>query len=428
MPVDGELDIFAKLAIALGIGLIVGIERGWRARDQPDGSRVAGIRTYTLIGLLGGVAGVLEGDILVIGAGLGVLALTTAGYVTAQMQNLGRGITSEVAALITYLLGVVAVRGDMTVAAASAVCLVFVLAVRELSHDLLKTIEKAELKAAIQLLVISVVILPVLPNKGYGPGGVLNPFELWWTVVVISGISFVAMAAKRLLGERAGLFWAGLLGGFASSTAVAVSYARLGKATPNLAPTLAAGVGAATAVKFLRSLTVAAIIFPAGALVLAPSLVGGALFTGLAVWVMSKRQKKTRSTATAETAAGSDLMVAVSFAAVLAIVTLAEYYAREWFGQVGVLAVAALSGLVDVDAVTISTARQALAAPDRGTSVLALAVPLAVAVNSLAKLTYVVVIAGRDMARSYGIIVAAGMAGMAMGVIASRMMAATPGT
>ncbi len=419
---DNDIDLLAKLAAAFGIGLIVGIERGWRARDQPDGSRVAGIRTFTLIGFLGGVAGILDGEAVIIGAGLGLLALLVGSYVTGQAQKLPRGITTEVAAMITYLLGVFAVRGDMAVAGAAAVTLVMVLAARETTHGWLQTIEKNDLKAAIQLLVITVVILPILPDEGYGPGKVLNPFELWWTVVVISGISFVAMAAKKLLGDKSGLLVAGLLGGFASSTATAVSYAKQAKETPSLTTALTTGVGAATAVKFIRSFVVAAIIFPAGAMALAPSLLGAAVCAAVAVWILSTRQKKTRSTAQAETSNGGDLTIAVTFAVVLAVVTVAEYYGRQFFGNAGVLAVAALSGLVDVDAVTVSTARQALSAPEQGTRILALAVPLAVAVNTLAKLGYIYAIAGRDMARSYSLVVLASFVGLGAGAVVSGML------
>ncbi|MBL8630076.1 MAG: DUF4010 domain-containing protein [Rhodospirillaceae bacterium] len=416
-----EIEIYLRLAMAFGIGLMVGVERGWRGRDLPDGVRAAGIRTFTLIGFLGGIAALVDGTALIIAGGAAVLVLLSAAYITGQDKNQSHGITSEVAALITYILGVIAVRGDMAVAGAAAVALVAVLGSRETVHGWLQKLERVELKAAIQLLVISVIVLPVLPNQGYGPGGVINPFELWWMVVVIAGISFAAMAATKLLGDRAGLFWAGLLGGLASSTAVAVSYARLARETPSLTPALTVGVGAATVLKFVRGLTIALIIFPAGALALAPSMLTAAAFTALATWFMARDQKKTaRSINAADTANGPDLMVAVSFAAVLAVVTLAEHFGREWFGATGVLVVAALSGLVDVDAVTVSTARQALASPDQSAALLAMAVPIAVGVNTLAKLAYVSVIAGADMAKRYGVVALSAIAGLILGTLLVR--------
>lgn len=417
-----NLELYARLALALGIGLIIGIERGWRSRDQPDGSRTAGIRTFTLFGFLGGVAGSISGDAFVIAGFVGVLALLTAAYVTGQAEkDAARSVTSEAAALITYGLGVLAIRGDMVLAAAAAVTLMAILASREIIHGWIKQVEQAQLKAAIQVLVVSVVILPVLPNEGFGPGQVLNPFELWWMVVVITGISFVALAAVKWLGPRAGIFWTGLLGGLASSTAVAIGYARLAKDTPSLANVLAVGVGAATTVKFLRSLAVALIIFPAAAQALVPSLLGGGVLAGVATWLVARRAKrKSHETETADVGKSADLTVALSFAAVLAGTTVAAHYAKIWFGAVGIIAVAAVTGLVDVDAVTVSTARQAVAAGSaEALQTMALAVAVAVAVNTLAKLGYIYAIAGSAMAKSYGVIALAAIAGLTLGAMAS---------
>jgi uncharacterized membrane protein (DUF4010 family) len=412
-----EFETYLRLAMAFGIGLIVGIERGWRARDQPDGSRAAGIRTFTLIGFLGGVAALVDGDALVIAIGLAVVLMLGAAYITGQAKDQPRGITSEIAALLTYVLGVVAVRGDMVAAGAAAVAVVMVLGSREAIHGWLLKIEQVELKAATQLLVISVIILPVLPDRGYGPGEIINPFELWWIVVVITGISFAAMAAKKWLGHRAGLFWAGLLGGLASSTAVAVSYARMARTEPYLTTSLVVGVGAATCVKFIRALVVAAIIFPSGAFILAPSLLSAAALSALTTWLIARAQKiAPQPKQLVDTTESPDLTVALSFAVVLGVVTIAEHYGREWFGAAGVYAVAAISGFVDVDAVTISTARQALASPQQSAAVLALAVPIAVAVNTLAKLIYIFAIAGVDMAKRYAMIAGAGAIGLALGV------------
>jgi uncharacterized membrane protein (DUF4010 family) len=411
---DTNLEIYARLALALGIGLVVGVERGWRARERPEGSRAAGIRTFTLIGLLGGAAAALPGDWVLVTGFVCTLTLLTAAYVTGLATNPDRSITGEVAALTTYALAALAVRGDMVVAAAGAATLVAVLGSREAVHAWLRQIERAELKAAIQLLVISVVILPVLPNQGFGPGGVLNPFELWWMVVVIVGISFLAMAAVKWLGPHAGLLSTGLLGGLASSTAVAVGCARLAGDAPALSPVLAAAVGAATVVKFLRSLLIAAIIYPAGAIALAPSLVAAALATGLATLAVARGAGAAAGHRGLDLGKTGDLTLAISFAAFLGVVTLAAYYANVWFGDLGVLAVSAVSGLVDVDAITVSTARQAAHAEDG--AIMALAVSVALMVNTFAKAVYVAVIAGRDMAVRFTLIAAAAIVGLALGL------------
>jgi uncharacterized membrane protein (DUF4010 family) len=413
-----NLDIYARMALALGIGLMVGIERGWRARERPAGSRAAGIRTFTLIGLFGGLAAALGGDLVVIAGFVGVLALLAIAYITGLASQPDRSITGEVAALITYSLGVLAVRGDMVLAAAGAVVLVAVLGSREVVHAWLLKIERVELKAAIQLLVLSVVILPVLPNRGYGPGNVLNPFELWWVVVVIVGISFAAMAAVKALGANAGLLWTGLLGGLASSTAVAVSSARMAAAAPGLTTILAASVGAATTVKFLRTLLIAAVIFPAGAQALAPSVIMAAILAGAATIIVARQHHDASHTASMlDLGKAGDLTVAVFFALLLGAVTLAAHYANAWFGAAGVLAMSAVSGLVDVDAVTVSTARQALMLDPEATQTMVRAVVLALAVNTSAQIAYVAFIAGRAMAVRIGVIAGVAIAGLMLGLL-----------
>ncbi|MBL8645555.1 MAG: DUF4010 domain-containing protein [Rhodospirillaceae bacterium] len=411
---NGELEIFTRLALSFGIGLIVGIERGWRSRDAAEGTRTAGLRTFTLIGFLGGILATVPGDAAVLGGGAAVLALMVAAYVTRQDEPANRSLTTEVAALITYALGVLAVRGDMALSAAAVVLLVTVLHAREPMHAWLKTLERVELKAALQLLVISVVVLPVLPDKGFGPGSVLNPYELWWMVVVIVGISFIAVAATKWLGARAGVLLTGVLGGLASSTAVAVGYARLARETPAFAFTLATGVGAATALKFLRTLAVVALITPAGAMELLPSIGLSALLVGLVtIFYVLRRGRSSAMPDAASVSETTDLTVALTFGAVLAAVTLAAHYGRVWFGAWGVVAVAALSGLVDVDAVSVSAARDVVATSD--VNLLVLAVPVALAVNTLAKLACIQAIAGAGMARPYAGIAAAAIMGLALG-------------
>lgn len=413
---DSELEIYARLALAAGLGLMVGVERGWRKREQPEGSRAAGVRTYTLIGLFGGAAAALQSDMALV-AGLAALTVFLAiAYVTGLKSDPDRSLTGEIAGLLTYSLGALAVMGDMVLAAAAGAVTVAVLASRETVHAWIKRVEQTELKAAIQLLVISVVILPVLPNRGYGPGGVLNPFELWWVVVAVVGISFAAMAAVKWLGPRSGLLWTGLIGGASSSTVVAVACARMAAAAPGLAALLAASAGAATAVKYVRALFIASLITPAGARLLAPGLLAAAALTALATFITLKRAKPVDADhRSLELKDSRDLTLALSFAAFLGVVTLAAYYGNKFFGTAGLLAVSALSGLVDVDAVTVSAARQAAASAPG--AALVLAVSAALAVNTIAKAVYVSVIAGGDMARRYAIIAAAALIGLASGLI-----------
>ncbi|MDX2145264.1 MAG: DUF4010 domain-containing protein [Rhodospirillaceae bacterium] len=414
---DPQFESYARIGLALGIGLIVGIERGWRARERPAGSRAAGIRTFTLIGLLGGVAASMGSEIAIVAGFAGVAALMVAAYVTGLPQTQDRSITGEVAALLTYGLGVLAVRGDMVLAAAAAVALVAVLNLREPIHEWIKGLEQSELTAALQLLVISVVVLPVLPNRGFGPGSLLNPFELWWIVVLIVGLTFIGQTAVRWLGAHRGIVVTALAGGLASSSAVAVSYARLAKTTPELGGVLAAGIGAATAVKFIRTLVIAAIIYPAGARPLAVALLTAAAATALSAVAVARRARGTHGVhhGKIDMGAAGDLTTAMVFAAVLAVVTLLVHYARGWFGDAGVYAVAALSGLVDVDAVTVSMTRLAAANGGSFVSAMSMAIVIALAVNTMAKLVYATAIAGRAFFPPVAGIAGSALAGLALG-------------
>lgn len=209
----------------------------------------------------------------------------------------------------------------------------------------------------------------------------------------------------------------GVLGGLASSTAVAVSCARLAKNNPLLMPTLVVAVGAATSVKFLRSLLVVAIIYPAGTRVLAPSLITAAALAAFAALMLARRgASKTNHHEILDLGKGSDLTIALSFAALLCVVTLAGYYANIWFGGLGVMAISGLTGLVDVDAVTVSTARLAVLSGDG--RVMAMAVALALTVNTLAQVGYISVIAGGAMAIRFAMIAIASIAGLAAGFVA----------
>jgi uncharacterized membrane protein (DUF4010 family) len=277
-------------------------------------------------------------------------------------------------------------------------------------------VEKAELSAAIKLLLVSVVVLPVLPDQGYGPGGALNPFELWWLVVLVAGISFAGHAAVRIAGPHAGLVWTGLLGGLASSTAVTISCARLAVAHPGLGPAPAAGIAAATAVSIMRTLALVAVLYPAAVSHAAPPLLAAAvLAAGLTAALIRRLPARAGASGPRiEPGPPPDLGLPVKFGLFLAVFSLAAFYARELFGDAGVLAASAISGLIDVDAVTVSLARQG-ADGQLGLDALVGGIVVAVAVNSAVKGVYAVAIAGRRLAAPVALLSALALAGLAAG-------------
>ncbi len=420
-------EIYERLLLALGVGLLIGFERGWQAREAQAGARMAGIRTFTLIGFLGGLAGLLGellGEIVlaVIFAGVGLLVIAV--YVMNRREGGDKGITTDVAALVAFALGVIAVRGDMVVAAAGAVVTAAFLDIKTPLHDFLQRVRQIELDAVIKLLLISVVLLPVLPDKGYGPGGIWNPYVLWWMVVLVSGISLAGYIAIRLAGAQRGALAMGLLGGLASSTAVTVSSARMTRSSPELAPHFAAAIAGASGMMAFRTLAIALVLFGAlGAYArfLAPPFVAAGLAGLLVAWLygrMAARSGISTEQAFQHIRSPENIGTALQFAVVMAVVILVAYYARAWLGDAGVLATAAISGLVDVDAVTVSMTRLASGAHGSlSITVAGAAILVATVVNQLVKVAITSALAGRRLALMTTAMVAAQFAAGAVAFV-----------
>jgi hypothetical protein len=224
-----ELELFKRLGVALAAGMLIGLERGWHERAMPEGSRVAGIRTFAIVGLLGGLwalLGELVGEIALGFAFLAFAVVMIIARVRAAAKIDDYGITTVVAALVTFALGAIALRGQLSIAAAGAVVTALLLGIKPALHEFVERIEPEELNAVLKLLLMTIVLLPVLPDRGFGPWKALNPYELWWMVVLIATMHFVGYVAVKLVGEQRGIPLAGLAGGLIASTAVAVSFSR----------------------------------------------------------------------------------------------------------------------------------------------------------------------------------------------------------
>lgn len=401
----GELEHFYRIGLALAIGFVVGAERGWSTREQVSGSRTAGIRTFTLIGLLAGVSAELSDTLSIaapIVAFVGVVILAAAGYVLGIRQakeNQGSsdiGLTTEVAMLLTFALAAYAVLGDATLAASAAVVTVVLLRLKQELHQLLAAIDRYELNGAIRLLVISVVILPWLPDRGFGPGGTINPFELWWMVVLISALSFVGYIAIKLAGPRRGPILGGALGGLASSTAVTLSFSRIAQRNPQLTGPTAVGIGLACAIMFVRILIIAALVNRTLALQLAPALVSMAVAVLLATAVAARNAPPPDKPLMIEIGDPADIPAALKFGIFLLAISLLSHWLQSAFGASGLYALALAAGLADVDAITLNIARM----PGEGSAfdVGTWAIVLAALSNTAIKAGLSVFIGGRGLA------------------------------
>ncbi|MFA9460510.1 MgtC/SapB family protein [Thiohalorhabdus methylotrophus] len=411
------LHLFQRLGLALALGLLIGLERGWQLRERSEGARLAGLRTFGLTGLMGGVWALLARDFgpAVLGVGFAALAVVV---ILAHLQMVrggdqpDHGITTVVALLLTFAFGALTVSGSMAVAAAGAVITAFLLGLKPVLHDWLRRLTEPELFAALKLLLISVVILPVLPNRGLGPWGALNPYALWWMVVLIAGISFVGYFAVKLMGPNRGVPLTGLAGGLASSTATTLSFSRLGRRQPDLRRLLAAGVALSAATMFPRIALEAAVVnsdvLPVLGPVMATMTALGFLAAGLLWW------KAGNGDTPGEVALQNPFEIgpALQFGFLLATIMLLAEGARAWLGDAGVYLLAGVSGLTDVDAITLSLSR--MAQGELSTHVAARAITLAAMVNTVVKGGLVVGIAGRGMAgpvaAAFGVVLAGGMA------------------
>ncbi|MFM2041960.1 MAG: hypothetical protein RLY86_536 [Pseudomonadota bacterium] len=393
-----EIDLLRQLGIALGIGLLVGLERGWRQRDQVEGRRVAGMRTFALTGLSGGVAAALTvpAGPLVLGAALIVHAAAVAAFHLVEARS-GASVsaTTTVAAILTFLLGAFAVLGDPRIAVAAAVATALLLALREPLHGWLRAVTWEEVRAVLTLLAMTFLFLPVLPDRPLDPWGAVNPAEVWLLAILVAAISFAGYVAVRLLGDRWGMAVAAGAGGLVSSTAVTLSLARAGRADGAHHWLLAAGILIAGAVMVTRVGIVTALLNAGLALSLAGALAAAVAVLGLAAFWLLRSDGKSAGPGIAF---GNPLEVvtALKLAAFLAVVMLAAAIARDVAGGAGVLAVAALSGIADVDAVTLSMARPG-AESSVGLDLARTAILVAVGVNTLSKAMMTLWIGGRGV-------------------------------
>ncbi|WP_270822630.1 MgtC/SapB family protein [Aeromonas sp. QDB14] len=396
-PVYGAL-------VSLAIGLIIGLERGWQVRQLGDNQRIAGMRTYGLIGLLGGVCALL---LPTLGAWLALLGLLT--VVTgcglsvwlAQRWQGEFGLTSSVAMVLTYLLGLMSVLQSPSEAVACAVLAALLMGLKGKIQQGMLFLSEMEFHATLRFLLISLVLLPVLPDAEMGPLNAFNPFnpfKIWLMVVVIAGISFCGHFAVRLLGTRSGLVLTSMLAGLASSTALTLQFARLNKEQGGLERLLATGILLAGATMWLRLLALVLIIYGELALRLAvPLLLLAAIVYGFAFWFWRQREEMPDGPVQPETRNPLDLATAIKFGLLLALIGFMATLLQSKVGNSGVYLLSLVSGITDVDAITLSLSQ--LAQKELALEVAARGILLAGLVNSLVKGVLALVIGGRSLGR-----------------------------
>ncbi|MEZ5961284.1 MAG: DUF4010 domain-containing protein [Hyphomonadaceae bacterium] len=387
MPDPVLLDIFQRLAMALGIGFLVGVERGWKHRDAPDGTRAAGLRTHAVLGLTGGVVGAMlpmTGEI-----GFAALALVIGGaFVTFKVRESQRdddlSVTGTISGLLVFALGVYAMWGDLRIAAAVGVALVGLLAFKDALHNWLDSLTWKELRSALLILGATFIALPLLPDRTIDPWEAINPRELWLLTILVAGASFAGYIAVRVLGNDVGVLAGAAAGSLVSSTVVTAELGRRVKSgeTHAMVGGAAAAIGAAISVGrviFLLALTAAPVVPEAG-----PALFAAVLVFVAAAFAMRRFDREYAGADSADKLRSPlDLLSVFQFAAFLGAVIIIGRIVADAYGQAGLLPFAATAGLADVDAVTLAAGSLVRGGLDAAVG--AHAVMIAVLMNTLAK-------------------------------------------
>ena len=374
-----------RFAVALGLGILIGLERE-RAKGEEGG---AGVRTFALIALAGAIAGYLDRNLglgwLALAIFVAVGALLISLYVLTSLRG-DTGITTEVSALLAFLLGLLCAHGQLQVAAWVAVAMALMLALKDWLHRLARRIDTSDVEATLKFAIVTLIILPLVPDQNYGPAplDVLNPYKVWLMVVLISGLNFMSYLLIKIVGAEHGIGIAGLLGGLASSTAVTLGFSQRSRQPGADASALALGILLAWTVMFFRVVVMTGLI--SGQLGLRLAVAMGALCVvslGACYWLWRRRRAQERG----EVKPGQnpfELDEAIKFGLLFGIVVFVAKAAQVYLGEAGLYLAAGIAGLSDVDAITLAMAD--LARNDaQNLNVAARAIVIAALANTLVK-------------------------------------------
>ena len=386
----GEIDQpFVSLLASAAAGLLVGLERGWKQREFAEGRRIAGFRTFGLLGLGGGL-GALMPDLVAATIFLGISLILAIGYAWEASES-RLSATTVVAALLTCGAGFVAVRLSPVTGLATAAAIFVLLSARRSMHALLKGVAEEEIEGVARFVLVALIVLPLLPDSDLGPLSAWNPRRIWLVVVFVIGLSFVGYAATRRLGAGRGTLLVACTGAIVSSTAVTADLARRLRSEPNAHGVLAAGIAIASIVMFLRVQLLTLILvpraLPALALAIAPATATAAVLALLA-W-RGKGSDDGGLSVENPLGFGSALLLA----ALVALLSLLSRWALATFGSGGMAVVLGLTGMSDVDAAVLTLAGLPASALTDRSAGLVLAVP--VLANTAIKAGITVVIGWR---------------------------------
>jgi uncharacterized membrane protein (DUF4010 family) len=381
-----DLGLALRFGAALGLGLLLGLERE-RKRDAE--LLFGGIRTFALIALLGAVAAFMEREIdqgwLIFAVFVALSALVIVSYATTAARG-ELGITTEVTALLAFIAGALCGWDKVGVASVTTVVCLLLLTLKDFLHGLARRVELADVEATLKFAVISVIILPLLPNETFGPPpvDVINPYKIWLMVVLIAGLNFLGYLLVKILGNEHGFLLTGVLGGLVSSTAVTLSFSQRSRQEPAMSSAFVLAIVVAWTIMFLRVVVMVGVVNRALAASLALALgcmAAAGLVVSLVLWRRSRTHEKGVVTAGANP---FELSEAIKFGLLFGLVTIVAKAAQTYLGAAGLYLAGALAGLTDVDAISLSMANLAAANPE-SLVVAARTIVIAVLANTLVK-------------------------------------------
>lgn len=381
-----EVTLALRFGAALGLGVLLGLEREWK---KTAGVSFAGVRTIALISLAGALAAyfeqVLQLPWLALAVFGAVAALVTVSYaVTATRGEVG--ITTEVTALIAFLLGSLCLYGELQLAAGLGVATALILALKQWLHQLAQRIKSADVEATLQFAIVTVIILPMVPNQNFGPAplDVLNPYTIWLMVVLISGLNFASYILVKFVGPEHGIGVTGLLGGLVSSTAVTLGFAQRSRENPAQSPALALGILLAWTVMFIRLIIMVTIISRPMAADLFVVLGGLALASLAMCYLLWRRGQVAEKASVAAGDNPFELGKAIQFGLLFGGITFLAKAAQVYLGDSGLYLAGLIAGLTDVDAISLSMANLGAADP-ASAGIAATTIVIAAGANTLVK-------------------------------------------
>jgi uncharacterized membrane protein (DUF4010 family) len=394
-PSDVTLQLLLKLVISTGIGLLIGLEREFSKQVKEKEEQFAGIRTYTLVSLLGFGAALAAdhyGVWIIVSAFVALIALLTIFYVRVSKNPDNVGGTSEISLLLTFFVSVLVFLNHILIAAAITVMILVLLTYKPALHGFVKKLKQQDIRAIVQFVIISALVIPFLPDQNFGPYDAWNLRDIWRMVVLVSGISLVGYLLSKIFSEK-GIVLAGIVGGLASSTAVTLSFSKRSRENESMSVISLVAIMAAATIMFPRIFIEAAVI---NAQLIKQLWLPMAIVTiiGSTVCFIMYRKQTQKVKQENDLQNPLNFSVALKFAVIYAVIILIVRFASDKFGESGVYIAAIISGITDVDAITISLSNLA----KKGDSRLAVnGIWLAAMSNTLVKMIIVFVVGSNPL-------------------------------